>query len=240
MEISLKDILNIIKKNIIIILSVSIIFALCSFFYTKFFIPKTYKTSVKLCVSISYNSGSNSSYESLQAYNFAQRLVATYVEILDTNSYYSSVAKTLNDKYTATQLSSRILFKSVDNTDIFEAVVRSNSPTEAKAIADAVAETAPKAIANVSNIAELKIVDEAVVPKSPISPNVKNNAALAFIAGLVLSIIFAFIRDYFDTKIRYNEDMTTLCDLPVLAAVPDFEAFANSKKLDNDPFKGKK
>jgi capsular polysaccharide biosynthesis protein len=214
---------------------VSLILALGAFFYTKFFVPKTYKTSVKLCVSVSYDS--TSGYDGLQSYNYAQRLVSTYIEILDTNSYYSTVAKELNDKYTASQLSSKISFQSVDSTDIFEAVVRSNSPSECKSIADAVAATAPDAIANVSTIAKLQIVDDAVVPKTPTSPNVNRNTALAFIVGLVLSIFFAFMRDYFDVKIKYDEDMTTICNLPVLAAVPDFEAFANgNKKTSDDPY----
>ena len=37
-----------------------------------------------------------------------------------------------------------------------------------------------------------------------------------------MSLIFAFARDYFDVKIKYDYEMTVLCGLPVLAAVPEF------------------
>lgn len=40
MEISFKDILRIIKKNIVFIVIVSLLFSVCSFFITNFFIKK--------------------------------------------------------------------------------------------------------------------------------------------------------------------------------------------------------
>ncbi len=229
MEITFRDILQIIKKNIIFILIISIIFALCSFFVTKFFIPKSYKATVKLYVKTSYDV--SNSYEGIQSYNYAKTLVATYIQMLDTNSFYSTVSDALNEKYTASQLSSMISFSSIEDTEIFQASVVSQSPTEAKSIADAIAATAPEAISKVNNDAQLKIVDDATVPKSPTSPNVNRNVLLAFLAGLIISLIFAFIRDYFDVKIKYNDDMTTIAGLAVLAAIPDFENFTNNRSV---------
>lgn len=226
MEISVKDIFNIIKKGLVFILIVSIGFSCIAFFYTKLFVPKTYKATVKLYVKTSYE-GSNG-YESLQAYNYASKLVATYIEMLDTNSFYSTVAKALNDKYTATQLKSKISFSSIEDTEIFKATILSDNPTEAKNIADAVEKTAPETISHVNDQAQLKIVDSASVPTSPTSPNVKRNAVFAFIVGFVLSIAFVILRDYFDVKIKYNNQMTSLVGLPVLAAIPDFENYVSS------------
>ena len=42
--------------------------------------------------------------------------------------------------------------------------------------------------------------------------------------------MFAFVRDYFDVKIKYDDDMTTINSIPVLAAIPDFEYFAKNLK----------
>ncbi len=65
-----------------------------------------------------------------------------------------------------------IKFESIENTEVFKAIVTSSSPYEAKNIGDAIAKTAPDTIANVKDNAKLKIVDEATVPKEPTSPNV--------------------------------------------------------------------
>lgn len=229
MEISFKDILRIIKKNLVFILIVSLIFAVCSFFVTKFFIKKTYTSTVKLYVSANYNGSSGN--EDLSLYSYTSKLVATYIQMLDTNSFYTSVSKALDEKYTASELQAMIKFTGVDDTEVFKADVISDSPTAAKSIADAVAKVAPVTISSIlKNNSQLKIVDEATIPKNPTSPNVLKNVLLALLAGLVISLAIAFIRDYFDVKIKYNEEMTTLCKVPVLAAIPDFEYFTNNLK----------
>lgn len=239
MEISFKDIFNIIKKNIVFIVSISLIAGILSFFYTNFFVEKTYTASVKLYVSTNYNTTSGS--DSLNNFNYAQKLVSTYIELLDTNSFFADVSQNINEKYTPSQLDAMVKFTSIEGTEVFKAIVTSSSPTDAKLIADAVAETAPQTMDKfIITSAQLKIVDNATVPKAPTSPNVSKNVLIAFFAGLVISLVISFIRDYFDIKVKYNEDMTTLCNVPVLAAIPDFEYFTNSKEQQITNFDNKK
>lgn len=228
MEFSFKDIWRIIKKNIVFIVAVTLAFALCAFVGTKFLVKETYATSVKLYVSTSHDSSSG--YDSLQSHNYAQNIVATYIEMLDSNRFYTAVAEQLENEYTASQLKGMISFTRIEDTEVFKANVTCNSPEEAKKIADAVAVKAPETIALLKNEAQLKIVDEAVLPTTPASPNVSRNVMVAFMAGLILSLIIVFVRDYFDVKIKYNEEMTTLCKVPVLGAIPDFELYAHNLK----------
>ncbi len=229
MEISFKDILRIIKKNIIFVIIISLVFAVCSFFATSFFIQKTYTSSVKLYVSANYQD--TNANDDLVTYNYTSKLVATYIQMLDTNKFYTAVSKQLNEKYTPSALKSMITFTSVENTEVFMCSVVSTDPTEAKSIADAVAEVAPKTISELLvNNYQLKIVDEATIPKTPTSPNVTRNVLFAFLAGFVISLVFAFVRDYFDVKIKYDEEMTVICGVPVLSAIPDFEYYTNIKR----------
>lgn len=235
MEISFKDILRIIRKNIAFVLVISMIFAVCSFFVTNFFIKKTYTSSVKLYVSVNYEGSSGT--DDLSIHNYTSKLVATYIEMLDTNKFYSTVSEQLNKKYSASQLKSMITFSSVNTTEIFKAIVTSNSPTESKRIADAIVATAPKTINDIlKNNSQLEIVDNPTVPTKPTSPNVTRNVLIAFFAGFVLSMVIAFARDYFDVKIKYDEEMITLCDVPILGAIPDFEYFIDDAKKHSNNF----
>lgn len=228
MEISFKDILKIIKKNLIFIVVTALIFSVCSFFITKFFIPKTYTSSVKLYVETATDT--TNSYNALSSVNYAKSLVATYIQMLQTNNFYSAVSKELNEKYSSAELSGKISFRSIEDTEVFEATVVAASPTDAKNIADAVSAAAPATIGHLNDNAELKIVDSASMPGGPSSPDVKRNILLAFAAGLFLSLIFAFFKEYFDVKIKYSEEMTSICDVPVLAAIPDFENMVTQRK----------
>lgn len=229
MEISFKDISRIIKKNIIFVLIIAMIFGVCSFFVTKFFIKKTYTSSVKLYVSVNYEGSSG--IDDYNIYNYTSKLVATYIEMLDTNKFYSAVSEELDKKYTPSQLKSMIVFRSVDATEIFKAIVTTHNPTEAKEIADAIVATAPTTIHGIlKNNSQLEIVDDPTVPTHPTSPNVTSNVLLAFFGGFAISLIFAFVRDYFDVKIKYDEEMITLCNVPILGAIPDFEFFVDGAK----------
>ena len=125
-----------------------------------------------------------------------------------------------------------IRFESIEDTEVFKAIVVSPSPYESKEIGDSIAKIAPKIIANVKDNAKLKIVDEADTPKVPTSPNVTRNTIIAFLGGLILALIISFVRDFLDVKIKYNEEMTTILDLPILAAIPDFEYFSNQKNAN--------
>lgn len=230
MEISFKDITRIIKKNLVFIAVLSLLCATVSFFITTFFIPKTYTSSVKLYVETNYKS--QSAYEDYQSVNYAKNLVLTYIELLDSNSFYNQISEALNEKYTASQLKSMIKFESIEDTEVFKALVNSSSPTESKRIGEAIAKIAPKTIANVKDNAKLKIVDKATLPKAPASPSVSKNVIIAFAAGLIIALIVSFVRDFLDVKIKYNEEMTTVLDLPLLAAIPDFEYFSNQKAAE--------
>lgn len=234
MEFSFKDMLNIIKKNIIIILVAAIVTGAAAYFATTLFIKPVYTSTVKLYVNT--KTTAKTSYDELTSHNYAQKMVATYIEVLNTNHFFSSVAKELPDKYSAGYLKRNITFSEVADTEVFSATVACNDPIDAKTIADAVAKTAPKTISEqFESNASLKIVDEAQLPKSPTSPNPWRNAIIAFIAGFIITLVISFARDYFDVKIKYDYEMTVLCGLPVLAAVPEFNAGDKSK--DSKPSK---
>ena len=222
MEITFKDITRIIKKNIVFIAVLSLLCAAASYFVTTFLVQKTYTSTVKLYVETNYKS--QSAYDDYQSINYAKNLVLTYIELLDSNSFYNSVSKELNEKYTASQLKSMIKFESIEDTEVFKALVNSGSPSESKNIGNAIAKIAPDTIANVK--------DKATTPKAPTSPNVSRNVMIAFAAGLIISLIISFVRDFLDVKIKYNDEMTTVLDLPLLAAIPDFEYFSNQKAAE--------
>ena len=85
---------------------------------------------------------------------------------------------------------------------------------------------------NVKENAKLKNVGDPEGSHTPTSPNVTRNTIIAFLGGLILALIISFVRDFLDVKIKYNEEMTTILDLPILAAIPDFEYFSNQKNAN--------
>ena len=72
--------------------------------------------------------------------------------------------------------------------------------------------------ADVSNI---RIVERAVLPLSPVKPKKKLNLALSIIFGLMTGVGLAFLLEYMDRSLRTEEDVQRYMDLPVLSVVPE-------------------
>ncbi len=70
----------------------------------------------------------------------------------------------------------------------------------------------------------IRIVDPAMIPSTPVRPAKTRNVALAFLVGLVGGIGLALMREYLDNTVKTPDDVETLSRLPSLAVVPQFAA----------------
>lgn len=222
-EISLADIFRIFRKGLWIMIVTAVVFAVAAFGYSKIFISKTYTAKLKLYVEVS-NTASISSYNNLSDYNLATKLVNTYIEMLNGRDFHEQLSESTDKKYTAEQLQKMVSFAANNEveTDVFSVTVKASSPTEAKVIADCVAEVAPDFVNEIEGSANLKIVEHAVIPKYASSPNVTRNTIMAGAAGFALALIIVFLKELLDNKIKYDGDSTELNGIPILSAVPDF------------------
>lgn len=67
---------------------------------------------------------------------------------------------------------------------------------------------------------EVNVVDRPAVPEQPVRPVPRRNLQLALVAGLVLGIGLAFLRDYADPALSTAEEVTALSNVPVLGMIP--------------------
>ena len=77
----------------------------------------------------------------------------------------------------------------------------------------------------------LSLVDQAIVPHSPIRPNAMKNLLTALAIGIALGIGVALIREGFDDTVRAPEEVEEKLRLPVLGSVPS--TAASELTMDN-------
>ncbi|MFC2166822.1 GumC family protein [Acidobacteriota bacterium] len=70
----------------------------------------------------------------------------------------------------------------------------------------------------------IKIIDSALVPGSPFSPNKKRNIIMSVILGLFLGAGLAFFVDYMDNTVKGPEEVEKLVGLPSLGVIPALSA----------------
>jgi len=68
----------------------------------------------------------------------------------------------------------------------------------------------------------IRIVDQAEVPRRPASPDKVTNFSLALIGGSFLGIALAFFFEYLDSRLKHPDEMKTELGLPFLGMVQSF------------------
>lgn len=218
-EISLIDIVSSLKNHIVLIILITALFAGSFFAFNKFVVVPTYDSTVKFYIEVLEVDQYNSMY-GLQAVTLAQRIANTYVQLLQTNSFYHLILDELGTELPDSALRAMISYRSIQETEILQASVRTTQPDVSLKIAQAIANVAPKAMNDIKSNAILKVIDEPLLPGGPSTPNIRHNTALGFMLGLFCGCALAILVDMLNTKIKTEDDITRKFNVNVLGVVP--------------------
>lgn len=217
--ISLVDILLSLKNHIVLIILVVALFTGLSWGINKFLIIPKYDSTVKFYIEASTVENDNPS-AGLQAVNLAQRIANTYVELMKTNAFCDLLVEETGRDLTIKELREMIKYKSLQDTEILEASVRTSDPDLSLEIANTIAKVAPDAMNEIKSNATLTVIDQPRRAKVQSTPNVMRNTVLGFILGLFVGSVLAFLIDRFNIKIKTEEDITKNFNITVIGVVP--------------------
>ena len=162
--------------------------------------------------------------------NAAKSLADIYSVILKSNTVLDLVVEDINGngvfperKLTRSALAGKMSVSTVNSTAVMKVSVRDKDPVFARAVAEAFAIVAPPEIIRVTKAGSVEIVDHADVPRNPVAPNVKRYVMIAFLAGVLLTCAFYFLRLQMDHTLVSEEDLKSITNIPVLATVPDIQ-----------------
>lgn len=86
-------------------------------------------------------------------------------------------------------------------------------------------------IAEIEKVSDVTIVNPAITPRSPISPNKMLNGLLGIVIGLVLGLTAGFTAEQMDTSIGKIEDVESILNLPALGVIPYLEVEGEKKNF---------
>jgi len=224
-EIDFQRLLGALWNKMWLIAAVAVVCAVLTFLGTFYLVTPMYKSSAMFYVNNSNLSiGDTSLSITSSDITASKNLVKSYIVILNTRESLNDVIDYAGVDRTYGELKSMISAASVNSTEIFEVVVTSPDPQEATDIANAIEQILPRRIKSIIEGTSAKVVDSAVVPAAPSSPNYTQNTLWGFVIGLLVTVVIILLKEIFDVTIRSDEDIQRGCNYPVLAAVPDMAA----------------
>lgn len=218
MELSINDIISLLWKRSVLIVACTISCLFIFFAFTKYAISPTYTASVQLYVN---SNNSNSTFD-LNDLNYAQKVVNTYINFLKTKVFYIQVVEESKLNYSASEVEDRTEISSVNNTEIFQISVTTNSAEDSYLLVTAMQKLAPLHIKSIKEDAQISVVDPAVYPTGPSGPNILFNSAVGGLLGLFLSISFVFLWEILDVNVKNQDDLKRKYSKPVLGVIPDY------------------
>ena len=208
------------KRKFSIVL-VALVFAIAAFGYSAFLAKKEYQSTSRIYVVSRQNQDNNALTNSdLQAGSY---LVKDYREIILSQNVLSQAIEELKLDMTPAELSKKISVSVPTDTRILSITAKDGDPKEAARIANGLRNVAAEKIISVTKVSDVTTLDEAEVPQSPSSPNIKRNVLLGFIAGAGLMVVLMVVVEVLDDRVKRPEDVEELMGLTLLGIVPDIK-----------------
>ena len=224
-EVNLKRLVDTVLRKAWLVILAAILGAVLSFGGTCFFITPLYESTAMFYVNNnSISVGEASLSISSADITASKSLVDTYIVILNTRETLTDVMDYAGVSRSYDDILDMLEAEAVNDTEIFQVTVTSPDPAEAEKLANSIAYILPKRISSIVEGTSAKIVDSAVIPSEPSSPNLTVNTLVGFLLGLVVCAGVIVLQELFDITIREADDVTQLCKYPLLTSVPDMAA----------------
>ncbi|RBY86138.1 polysaccharide biosynthesis tyrosine autokinase [Blastococcus sp. TF02A-26] len=161
-----------------------------------------------------------------QGGTFTRDQIASYATLATTPTVLDPVIERLDLDVDAVDLAGRVSAAARNETVVLEISVDDTDPEQAAAIARAVSDQLIVAVEDVApedsegrTTARVTTVSPAQVPTAPSSPDTALNVLAGLVGGVALGLLYAWLCERLDNRVRSAEDLERITDLPLLATL---------------------
>ncbi|TFJ93062.1 YveK family protein [Lentibacillus salicampi] len=217
--ISLKEIFEVIKKRILLIISFIVGAAVIAAVLSYFFLTPTYESSSMFVVN-QKEQDTSSQYTTNEIQTNVE-LINTYNVIIKSPAILENVIEELDLGYSVGQLESNLNVSSAENSQVVTVTATDPDPGRATNIANATVQIFQQEIPDILNVNNVSILSEAEVGSNPtpVSPKPLLNIAIAIVLGGMVGVGLAFLLEYLDNTIKTEKDIEDKLGVPVLGVI---------------------
>ena len=229
-ELNIQELFYAVLNKVWLLVLAAIIAGVGMYVYTANFVVPMYRASVTMYVNNStklFEAEDEIEYIASSDLATSERLVTTYVTILESDTVLQSVSDEVFEstgvRVPAGAIRASMTAGAVNETEVFKVNISHSNPQMAAIIANAIANAAPEALATIVEGSSTKVVDYAKVPTAPYSPNTMQNVSMGVVAGVAIAVVIVAVSVLMDVRIRGEEDLAQISQAPVLGVIPDFD-----------------
>ncbi|MBT2701008.1 capsular biosynthesis protein [Bacillus sp. ISL-40] len=216
--ISLKELLETLKKRLLLIVSITLIAGIVSGVVSYFLLTPIYQASTQILVNQAKNE------QGLYNYNEVQtnlQLINTYNVIIKSPAILDKVVDELDLNMTTAQLNEKITVGSEKDSQVVNVAVQDPSAKVAAQIANKTAEVFKSEISKIMNVDNVSVLAKADITENsaPIKPRPLLNVAIAMVVGLMAGVGLSFLLEYFNNTIKNEQDVEKILGLPILGVI---------------------
>mgnify|MGYP000975721451 FL=1 len=216
------DVLSLVKtlwRRKFLIIVTAFAMAIVALGYSTFIIKPNYTSTTRIyVVNRQANENSTLTNQDLQAGTY---LVKDYKEIILSQDVLAKVIDDLKLNVQPSALAKKINVTVPTDTRIVSIAVSDGDAKEAARIANSLRQIAAEKIIAVTKVSDVTTLEEAEVPNSPSSPNIRRNTLIGFLAGGVLISVVILVVEVLDDRVKKPEDVEESLGITLLGVVPN-------------------
>jgi capsular polysaccharide biosynthesis protein len=215
--ISLKELLQTLKKRLALILAITLTAVIISGVVSFFFLTPIYQASTQILVN---QKSDDQVYYNSNELQTSMQLINTYQKILTSPRILDIVANELNLEMDGKQLSGKVTVQT-DESQVVNISVQDENPQQAVDIANTIASVFTKEVVNIFEVDNVSVLWTAEVAdaQSPVKPQPMLNIAIALVVGLMAGVGLAFLLEYLDNTVKNEQDIEKILELPILGVI---------------------
>lgn len=157
------------------------------------------------------------------------QMINTYKDIITKDVVLRPVRENLLKKGVVVgstdQLANAISVTNNQNSQVMSVTAKADDPYTARSIVNETAEVFRTKITTImTNAKNVSIISRGTLNKTAVSPRKKVNIAIGLLAGLVLGVLFAFLRELTDRTVKDSAFITDTLELPLLGTITDIDS----------------
>jgi capsular polysaccharide biosynthesis protein len=153
-------------------------------------------------------------------------LINTYNVIIKSPLVLEQVINDLRLNMSIEELEKSIQVNSAENSQVVTVTAQHERPVMAAQIANAVVENFKITVPTLINVDNVKVLFQAAPPPSsePVKPRPILNMFIAFVIGTISAIGLALSMEFFNTKIKNEQEVERKANIPVLGVISHIDS----------------